>query len=232
MAQYFTKDTDISIAHFLSCDSSRDKEKKEVFDKEIRPAFEKLIENLIFVYGFYNIDNVDTLKMEALSNLYEMLPKFDPTKGTKGFSYFNVVAKNWFIMKVKEKNKKTRIENELHVDIDQDSAHSDPNFAVSPYEALVEERERWLLFYAAMDSWKDRLSKKTEKQVLEAVIFLMKNPELVSIYNKKAVYLYLRELTNLNTKQVVTNLKKIKTFYNEWLEEYNSTGDFFNGGEN
>ncbi len=230
MAQYFTRETDKSIEHFLSCEDT-DKAKNQIFDKEIRPAFEKLIENLIFVYGFYTIDDVETLKREALSNLYEMLPKFDPTKGTKGFSYFNVVAKNWFIMKLKEKSKKTRIENELHVDIDQDSAHSDPNFAVSPYEASVEDRERWIMFYDAMDSWKDRLTKKTERQVLEAVIFLMKNPDLVSIYNKKAVYLYLRELTNMNTKQVVTNLKKIQALYCEWLDKYNSTGESYDGGE-
>lgn len=231
MAHYFTKNTDIAIGEFLSFEKHEDKQKNEKFDKSIRPAFEKLIENLIFVYGFYNIDDVDTLKREALSNLYEMLPKFDPTKGTKGFSYFNVVAKNWFIQKVKEKNKKARMENELHVDVDHESTQSDPSFAINPYETQVEERERWILFYDAMEGWKDKLSKKAEKQVLDAVIFLMKNPDLVTIYNKKAVYLYLRELTNLNTKQVVTNLKKIKSLYNEWLEEYNS-GETDYGSQN
>ena len=224
MANYFTKDTDIALEKFIN--SKDQKEKHDTFETSIRPAFEKLIENLIFVYGFYNIGDVETLKRECLSNLYEMIPKFDPTKGTKGFSHFNVVAKNWFVAKTRENIKKNRIESELHVDLDHESTKSDPNFTVNPYEALVEEKEKWIMFYEAMDTWRDRLTKKTEKQVLEAVIFLLKNPDLVGIYNKKAVYLYLRELTNLNTKQVVVNLKKIKSLYNEWQDEYNTTGEF------
>ena len=70
MANYFTKDTDKALEAFLESDDTA--EKHEIFDKKIRPAFEKLVENLIFVYGFYNIDDIDTLKREGLSNLYEM----------------------------------------------------------------------------------------------------------------------------------------------------------------
>jgi hypothetical protein len=227
MAQYFNRDTDIALEKFLL--ATDPKEKHEVFDKGIRPAFEKLVENLIFVYGFYSLDDVETLKREGLSNLYEMIPKFDPTKGTKGFSYFNVVAKNWFIQKSKERNKKNRIESELHVDLDHETAVNDPNFAVAPYEDQVEERERWIMFYEAMESWRGRLTKKTETQVLEAVIFIMRNPDLVPIYNKKAVYLYLRELTSLNTKQVVVNLKKIKALYDEWKNGYDENGSIYIG---
>lgn len=222
MPQYFTKETDRVIKLFLETDDPR--EKQEHFESDIRPAFEKLIENLIFVYGFYNIDDVDTLKRECLSNLYEMLPKFDPNKGTKGFSYFNVVAKNWFIQKTREKNKKNKMDVETHIDLDHDAAMTDPSFSIPHYEEHVEEREKWITFYEEMESWRDRLTKKTEKQVLEAVIFIMRNPDIVPIYNKKAVYLYLRELTSLNTKQVVVNLKKIKDLYNEWQEDYYSNG--------
>lgn len=229
MAQYFTKETDKSLGEFLS--TNEPKERHEIFEKSIRPAFEKLIENLIFVYSFYNLDDVDTLKRECLSNLYEMIPKFDPMKGTKGFSYFNVVAKNWFIQKTRERNKKNRLESELHVDLDHESLKGDPNFIVSPYEEQVEDREKWLMFFEAMENWHGHLAKKSERQVLEAVIFIMKNPDLVPIYNKKAVYLYLRELTNLNTKQVVVNLKKIKALYNEWQDEYDSTGETSFGKE-
>lgn len=230
MAQYyFTNETDKALELFLS--SANPKEKAEIFEKSIRPAFEKLIENLIFVYSFFNLDDVETLKRECLSNLYEMIPKFDPKKGSKGFSYFNVVARNWFIQKAKERNKKNRVEGELHVDVDHESIQSDPSFAVSPFEDLIEEKERWIAFYDAMDSWRYQLKKKTETQVLEAVIFIMKNPDLVPIFNKKAVYLYLRELTSLNTKQVVVNLKKIKALYDDWKDEYDSAGEVSYGEE-
>jgi hypothetical protein len=218
MAQYFTPTTDKWIAKFI--EEPEDTVRHKIFHDEIRPAFEKLIENLIFVYHFYNIDDVETLKKDCLTNLYETLPKYDPSKGTKGFSYFNVVAKNWFIQKTREKNKRNKLESELYYDLDHEAAKNDPNFSVSPHEDVLTEREFWFRFYEAMDSWRDKLTKKSEKQVLESVIFLMRNPDLVTIYNKKAVYLYLRELTGLNTKQVVVNLKKVKSLFTKWKESY------------
>lgn len=218
MSQYFTKDTDTHIVKFL--ETSDENERHKIFHDKIRPAFEKLIENLIFVYSFYSIDDVETLKKDCLTNLYEMLPKYDPSKGTKGFSYFNVVAKNWFIHKTRERNKRNKLESELYCGLDNEVAKNDPKFSVNPHEELLQEKEFWMLFYREMDTWREKLTKKTEKHVLEAVIYLMRNPDLVSIYNKKAVYLYLRELTGLNTKQVVVNLKKIKDLFNKWKESY------------
>jgi hypothetical protein len=223
VADYFTKETDKALAAFLSSDD--DVEKHAIFNDQIRPAFEKLIENLIYVYGFYNIDEVETLKRDCLANLYEMIPKYNPDRGTKGFSYFNVVAKNWFIMKTRERTKRNKLESDVYLDLDHEVAKNDPNFSISPHEDDLEEREKWMHFYSEMDGWRTKLTKKTEKQVLEAVIFIIKNPDLISIFNKKAVYLYLRELTGLNTKQVVVNLKKIKSLYAKWHESYFSTGE-------
>ena len=229
MANYFTKDTDLAIERFNA--ATVDEEKHEIFDLEIRPAFQKLIENLLYVYGYYKLGDPETMKRECLTDLYSTLPKFDrsksanPGKATSAsFSYFNMVAKNWFIARARDNLKKNKNESELFYDLDHEAAKNDPNFMVSPYEAMVEDKERWLEFYKAMESWRDKLKKKNELQVLEAIIFIMKNAEMITIYNKKAVYLYLRELTGLNTKQIVVNLKKIKALYSEWYQTYHSTG--------
>jgi len=229
VANYFTKDTDRSIEAFNAADV--DAQKHLIFDKEIRPAFEKLIENIIYVYRFYTLGDPETLQRECLTDLYNALPKFDASKSANpnkptstSFSYFNMVAKNWFIARSRENSRRNKNESDLYYDLDHENVKTDPNFMVSPHEALVEEKERWIKFYEAMDSWRGKLKKKNEKQVLEAIIFIMKNSEMVSIYNKKAVYLYLRELTGLNTKQIVVNLKRIRSLYDEWHEVYHSTG--------
>ena len=49
-----------------------------------------------------------------------------------------------------------------------------------------------------------------KKNVIEAVKILCESVDDLEILNKKAVYLYLREITGLNTKQVVSNLNKIR----------------------
>ena len=227
MSTYFTRATDRSIECFQNAAS--DEEKHEIFDKEIRPAFEKLIENLIYVYGFYTLGDPPTLQRECLTDLYNILPKFDASKSANpnkptsaSFSYFNMVAKNWFIARARENNKRMRNEGSISLDPNHDAIRNDPNFIVSPHEAAVEDKERWVEFYRAMDSWHTELKKKNERQILEAIIFIMKSSDSVQIYNKKAVYLYLRDMTGLNTKQIVVTLKKIKGLYRTWHEKYHS----------
>ena len=74
-----------------------------------------------------------------------------------------------------------------------------------------------------MTKWDSPNIKHNEKLVLEAVKVLLHNIEDIEIFNKKAVYLYLRELTGLNTKQVVNNLNKLRekyrNFKNKWDKE-------------
>lgn len=216
--QYFTRETDLSIRKFLETEDIS--EKHRVFNDEIRPAFEKLIENLIYVYGFYTIDDVETLKRECLANLYEMLPKFDVDRGAKGFSYFNVVAKNWFIQRMREKSKRVRLESDLLCGLDNHVVRNDPNLILASYEDDIQRREFWVAFYSEIEAWRKKFTKKTEQQVLEAVIYLMRNSDRVSIYTKKAVYLYIREMTGLNTKQIIINLKKMRNLFLMWRESY------------
>jgi hypothetical protein len=220
---YFTRDTDLAIDAFKNADN--DVEKHRIFNEEIRPSLEKLIENLIFVYQFYTIDDVETLKNECLANLYETLPKYDINRGKKGFSYFNIVAKNWFIQKIRDKARNAKNRTDLHRDIDRDLIKSDSNLRLSSHEDEMERVEFWRALDKELERWRGEVSKDSERQVLEAIIFLMRNGDMVSIYNKKAVYLYLREMTNLNTKQVVINLKKFKKMFQEWKSNYLDTGE-------
>ena len=43
----------------------------------------------------------------------------------------------------------------------------------------------------------------------------------IQIFNKKAVYLYIREITGLNTKQVVNNLNKMRERYAVFKKKWN-----------
>lgn len=221
MGEYFGRDVDANIKLF--CDAQDIETKNRIFTNNIRPALLKLIESQMYVYKFNRLDNPEMLKFDCLSTLYELLPKFDPTKGKKAFSYFNVVVKNWFIWKIREAGKQSRNESLKIVDslVSSEIAEHDQKFISASYEDELIEKEFFLSLYKDMDRWKQIVTKKTEKQVLEAVIFLLQNPRLISIYNKKAVQLYIREMTGLNTKQVIANLKRLKDLYEEFKERFN-----------
>jgi hypothetical protein len=130
MPMYFGPQVDEKIIDYRN---EIDVEKKNaIFTEHIRPAMLKLIESQMYLYGFYKIDDPDMLKNECLATLYETLPKFDPSKGKKAFSYFNVVVKNWFIWKIRDKNKKLKQQSENFYGIDHDRVKNDPSIVLSP----------------------------------------------------------------------------------------------------
>ena len=88
--------------------------------------------------------------------------------------------------------------------------------------ARKEERQFWIHLTKEVETWQTFALKENEKKVLDAVITLMTNIEQIEIFNKKAVYLYMREITGLNTKQVVSCLNKMRIRYRTFKDKWNS----------
>ena len=73
-----------------------------MFNENYKNALEILEKNI----NYLNCQiKCQILKSDCVSFLYETLEKFDPSKGSKAFSYFNVVAKNWLIIQSKKRVK-------------------------------------------------------------------------------------------------------------------------------
>jgi hypothetical protein len=71
-----------------------------------------------------------------------------------------------------------------------------------------------------MNSWENLKLKETEKKVLEAIKILFNSTDDIEIFNKKAIYLYIREITGLNTKQIVNNLNKMRARYRDFKTKW------------
>lgn len=212
---YFDADTEKAIVDFQKAETLAEKEK--VYYAQIHYSFSKLIENIIFVYKFQHIDDLQSLKNDCLSFLFETLYKFDSSKGHKAFSYFNVVAKHWFIQRIKNKTKKTKTDVELDNEV---ISHIESKIVDDGIEAAAVQMEFFEYLKKELKKWNLKYEKQQEKILLESIIFLLENPEVLPLYNKKATFLYLREMTNLNTKQIFTNLNKFKKKYSNYKRKY------------
>jgi len=209
---YFTKVHENAIVDY--CKTTSRAEKSKLYMTLIAPAFSEMVNKIIFTYKFNTLPNIDCLREECKIWLTTILDKYDPDKGSKAFSYFSVVTKNWFIHKVKVNSKRLKKETSYEQIVANGGA--DILGAASDYSEYTEERitaEFWNTLLENLDRWDTGNLKQNEKSVLEAVKVLMYNIDDIEIFNKKAVYLYLRELTGLNTKQVVNNLNKIRDKY-------------------
>ena len=180
----------------------------------------ELVDKIVYTYKFTTLPNIDDLRDECKIWLTTVLDKFNPDKGSKAFSYFSVITKNWFIHKVK----KHAIQRQREITFDQMPRHIEEKYlsTVNPYEEEVELRQFRAALNAEIDKWGQMPMKASEEKVYKAVKILLENPDDIEIFNKKAIYLYLRELTGLNTKQVVSNLNKLrekyKVFKADWDE--------------
>lgn len=217
---YFTKVHEEAIVTYAN--STCLKEKSHLYISLIQPAFNEMVNKIIFTYKFNTLPNIESLSDDCKVWLTTILNKYDPNKGSKAFSYFSVVTKNWFIHKVKQNSKKLRKEISYENIIERGSA--DVLGASSEEANYVEKREEaefWLCLLNQVDKWDTGSLKQNEKLVLEAVKVLLHNIDDIEIFNKKAVYLYLRELTGLNTKQVVNNLNKLREKYRTFRSKWN-----------
>ena len=178
-----------------------------------------MVDKIVFTYKFTSLPNVDDLKSECKVFLTTVLGKFDPAKGSKAFSYFSVITKNWFIHKVKKNS--LQMKREVYYD---DMSKDSEFFHMSvenDYEDKREKHEFWQDMWQEMGKWDVQDLKDNERKVLEAIKILLADPEAIEIFNKKAIYLYIREITGLNTKQVVSNLNRIRKKYHLFKRKWN-----------
>ena len=213
---YFTKVHEDAIVKYANTEDRQ--LRSELYIAYIQPAFDQMVDKIIYTYRFTTLPNIDYLKDDCKIWLTTILNKYDPNKGSKAFSYFSVVTKNWFIHKVKRTQKRNRTEvflEDLINELDEDLISKVPT-----YEEKRSEIEFWKSFGNEMSTWDSFMLKENERKVLMAVRILMDSADTIEIFNKKAIYLYLREITGLNTKQVVNNLNKLrkryKVFKNKW----------------
>tara|TARA_R110002074_G_scaffold266789_3_gene438997 strand:+ start:4992 stop:5570 length:579 start_codon:yes stop_codon:yes gene_type:complete len=186
----------------------------------IQPAFNEMVDKIVFTYKFTNLPNCDSLRDECKIWLMTILDKYDPNKGSKAFSYFSVITKNWFIHKVKRQQKR----NKREVDYGNISKAYEEEFLSTSDSYLSErvEEEFWKSFYAELKSWDATQMKENDLKVYQAINILFESKEDIDIFNKKAIYLYLREITGLNTKQIVNSLKKFRKKYYNFKDDWES----------
>ena len=213
---YFTQEHENAILKF--CTSLDRSEKEQLYIDLIQPAFNQMVDKIVFSYKFTNLPNIDELRMECKVWLTTILDKYDPNRGSKAFSYISVITKNWFIHKVKKNTK--RLQREVpyeDAELELETNFVDPGDQY--YQARV-AREFWENLWEEIESWDVDFEKEAEKRVYEAVKIILSSVDDIDIFNKKAIYLYLRELTGMNTKQVVTHLNKMRGRYRDFKKDW------------
>jgi len=219
--QYFTPDTDAAIKEYLA--SSNQDDRDEIFKTRIWYPFYKLAENLIHTFKFYytEVDDLEDLKHEVICFLLEKLDYFKPEKGTKAFSYFSIVGKNYLILYNNNNyQKKKQKVDVLAADEDEGVLHQ---LGRDGRKQEIKDFIDYLTEYIDKHMF-TMFKKEKDRKVCDAINTLFKRRENLEIFNKKALYIYIREMTEVDTPVITKVTKKLKVLYKDLYNEYITTG--------
>ena len=216
---YFTQDTENAIIRHNK--ETRPHMRERIYNEHIRTAFEKLAENIIHTFKFYYFDvpSVDVMH-EVVSFLYMNMHKFTEGKG-KAFSYFSIVAKNYLILHNNNNYKKMKQTDSEEVT----DYKRDPITEASRDDMLTAKKEYLDLF---IEYWENNLTtgfkRKQDMDVANSVLYLMENRENIDNFNKKALYIMIREMTNSNTQHITRVVNVMKKHHVNLQHNYLTTG--------
>lgn len=220
-ANYFTKETELAAIEFKY---EEDVEKRhKIFVEKIYEPFKKLVENLINVYNYKTAyESKEELRDRCVAQLFQIISKFDETKGSKAFSYYNVVAKNFLIVEAKATTKYTHsvISMEEKEAFSNHELETIENYKIDPSsEDTMIQNERHNEIREIITEMRKKVTTDNEKLVLANIENIITNIDFYDELTKKTSLALLREVTFMNNKQLSTTLSSLKKLYKTTKKE-------------
>jgi len=221
--QYFTQDTEDAIVAYNRASTFELKEK--IYHERIHYAFFKLTENIIHTFKFYHteVDNIEDLQHEIIAFLLTKMHLFNPEKGAKAYSYFGTIVKRYLIIS-NTKNYKRKVDKapveELYADETFSYTIEEENPDIERLSAFIDEfcehcTENLYIYFP----------KKADAKIADAILELFKQRENLDVFNKKALYIYIREMViDAKTPQITKIANRLYSVFQKAYINYIDTG--------
>ena len=201
--------------------SSNPAVKNRIYAEHIDAAFNKLAENLIHTFKFYYFDYpLDEVKHEVVSFLIMNMHKYQSDKG-RAFSYLSVVGKNYLILHNNNNYKKMKTHDPIsRLDYKRNVFSENSKGEVDEFnEEFVTQM---------LDYWDNNLTNIFRRQkdilVADSVLELFRRRKNIENFNKKALYIMIREMTGSNTQHITRVINQMKKYYANMFAEFTADG--------
>jgi len=218
---YFTQETENAIIEY---NNTADTDlRSKIYRERIHYAFFKLTENIIHTFKFYytEVDNIEDLQHEVISFLLSKIHLFNPEKGAKAYSYFGTIAKRYLIIS-NTKNYKKRVDKAPIEELESDEKYS-YNIDDTP------ANQKLILF---IDEYVNHCTnniyklfpKDNDAKIADAILELFRKRESIDVFNKKALYIYIREIIDVKTPKITKIANKLYDVFKEHYYFYLENG--------
>lgn len=228
---YFTQDTEDAIVAY---NKEEDMDiRNHIFQEKIYQPFQKLVENIFntFKFSYFKTGPQDVQK-ECLTHLVANMHKFDPTrkskihpnKKTAAYSYFSIIAKHYLILL---NNTNYR---EFNQNIEISEERDENTIQLQQDDKYYAQQEINDFIRIIIEFWEKNINKIFLKQrdlnIANAVVELFRNSKNIAMFNKKALYLYIRDMTDCRTQQITKVINIMKQHQVKINKSYQEVGDF------
>lgn len=218
---YFTQETEDAIVEYNQ--SSDPVYRSKLFSQKLYYPFYKMAENIIHTFKFYymDVDDIEDLKLDIVTMIVqEKLQGFNPDNGAKAFSYFQTIIKRWLINYNNTNYKKLK------------QIGSFDEVSDSYETTLLDDEGKRVQLTEIVDNFVDHcyenfdelFAKQSEQEVADAVLTLFKTRHNLDIFKKKALYIYVREMTECETPTLTKIVNKLRDEFNTIYARYVANG--------
>jgi hypothetical protein len=217
--QYFPIEVEDAIIKF---NNTTDQIERDIlFSKLIYPALDKLSEILINKFKFFNAgSNFDETKLDTIEFLLEKMKNYTKDKG-KAFSYFTIVARNYLIIqtRINYKDMCSRSPIDYVDNSDEIKISNQDAFNVDIRSGFFE-----LLTTYLNNNLQILFPKKNDFVVANAIMEIINKRDKLNNFNKKAIYIMIKEMTNTNSQHITKITNKCKQLRKNMYEDYLNFG--------
>ena len=216
---YFTQKTEDAIIRYNN--EERPAMRNRIYNDHIKDAFDKLCENIIHTFKFYYFDvSSEEVKNEVVSFLVMNMHKYTEGKG-KAFSYFSIVAKNYLILHNNNNYKKMKTHDKIDV-MDWDRSIQTE---ISQQNTNQEFNE---FVQQMLEYWDNNINvifrRQKDVRVADAVLHIFRIKGNIELFNKKALYILIREMTQSNTQHITRVINVMKKYQRGIYKEFQVNG--------
>jgi hypothetical protein len=204
---YFTQETEDYIVKY---NNQPDPEiRSRIYETHIHYPFFKLTQNIIHTFKFYHteVENLEHLQHEIITFLLSKMHLFDPTRGAKAYSYFGTIVKRWLILY----NTKNYTKKVKKVDVDVLTGENSTYTYTQGDEKVKSDLDKYVDIFVSHVSENifKLFPKKNDAQIADAILELFRKRETLEVFNKKALYIYIREIVDAKTPKITKIADKL-----------------------
>jgi len=222
---YYEEKEEAAVIRFL--ESTDPEEKRRIYNDDLKKPIDKMIESIIRRYRLYRADfEFVNLHADALSFLITKFDKFDPSKGKKSFSYFGTICRNYLYGEMIKSYKRSIRTIDYECTVNELMKRPDMITHIDQEDVNITHFINKLIGEIE-EELKSKKIGENEYKVGISIVQIFKDWAILfedfvgtPKFNKNLILLWLREMTGLNTKEIRNAMRRYKSLYYIYKDNY------------